>query len=264
VAYLFILRKLKKGGKMVSSDLKDYLEQQLMLFHPNRYLPKFVLSTRDIYNNRQILKFTVYNNTALNYLLDLILEDHRKGKRFRKLACLKVIKAIIRNKDSEKSMERTSISKLFDVYKEFIFDKNEELKWCISTFIKNQVLRKKELKWLLSNYKESNYIVNRLLRYPAKNKLITDWARSVYLNKELKNRVSEVVALLIDQDVPSFIKESDPQILIWGIYYARITDKTKQELLKKYGSKSIQTTVEVCTRLGYPAVIESMLQGLAK
>ncbi|MEM5777815.1 MAG: hypothetical protein QXJ06_05245 [Candidatus Aenigmatarchaeota archaeon] len=247
---------------MVSNDLKDYIEKQLMLFYPDKYLPKFVLSTRDIYNNRHILKFIKYNAKALNYLLDLILEDHTKRKRFRKLDCLKVIRSIIRNRDSKKSMKRAIISKLFDVYKEFIFDKNEELKWCVSTFIKDQVLEKTALKWLLANYKKSNYIVNRLLRYPCKNKLIKDWARSVYLNKELRNRTSEVIALLIEQDIPSFVKESNPQILIWAIYYARINRKRKQELLKKYGFKSVRTTIDVCTRLGYPAVIEFLLQRL--
>ncbi len=249
---------------MSSSDLKDYLEHHLMLFYPERYLSKFVSSTRDIYNNRQILKSITYNDAALNYLLDLIMKDRREKIRFRKLECLKVIRAIIRNKASEKSIEKTTISKLFNVYMEFIFDKNEELQWCISTFIKDQKLEEEELKWLISNYKKSNFIINRLLRYPSNNELLRNWAQSVYSNKELGNRASEVVALLIDKDISPFVKECDPEILIWGIYYARISDEVKQELLKEHGPKSLQTTVEICERLGYPAVIEFMLQGLTK
>lgn len=249
---------------MVIEDLRNYLERQLMLFYPAEYVPKFVLSTRDIFSNRELLKSIKFNNAALDHLLNIVLRDIREKKRFRRIECLKVIRSIIKRRGSSQLIEAAVLRKLFSLYKTFVFDNREKILWCISSFIKDQILEKEEIEWLIHNYKKSVHIVNRLLRYPTKNKLVINWAKRVYLKRELRDRASEVLALLIDREIPSFVEESNPQTLIWGIYYARITDEAKQELLKKYGPKSVYTTVEICTRLGYPAVIEFMLQELAK
>jgi hypothetical protein len=190
----------------------------------------------------------------------LIAEDLRTNKRFKKYECLKVLKRVLKNRKSVRKSDSSIVEDLFDLYKEFIFSKNEEVQWCVSTFIKGQILENEDINWLISNYKKSEHIINRLLRYPVYNDLVRNWAQRVYLNGELRGRLSEVIAILVTNDIPEFVDTNNTDVIIWAIYYAKCSDVTKQNLIREYTNLDvIDTTLEVAMRLGYPSIIEYIL-----
>jgi len=248
---------------MEKEELKELLEKRLMIFYPEKYIPQYIKTTQDIFENRSILKLIKYNNDALNFLLKIILNDINEKRRFRKIDCLKTVKAIVKNRDENEAIDQKVISNLFKLYKEFILRGTEEIRWCVSAYLKDQLLEEDEIKWLMDNYRKSDHIVNRLLRYPQENPLVTDWAKGVYLNKELKNRGSEVIAILIDEDIPDYVDKTKPKKLIWAIYYSKKPDGLKQKLIEKYyRTECLDDALEVSLRLGYPSVIEFILRKL--
>ncbi len=43
-----------------------------------------------------------------------------------------------------------------------------------------------------------------------------------------------VIAILIDEDISSFVDPQDRTTIMWAIYYVQIFNITKQKLIKKY------------------------------
>jgi hypothetical protein len=83
-------------------------------------------------------------------------------------------------------------------------------KLCNSMLI-NMELTAAEEEWLCSNVLVSEMILNRVLRYPAKSSVISNWAKSHFKNDHLRSRRAETLSWIIDQD-PHF--EIDEQTLI--------------------------------------------------
>jgi hypothetical protein len=247
---------------MDNQALKNRLELNLMRFSPEKYLPKHVMTVQDIYVKREFVRELPCNDYTLNYLLDILIQAIEKKKRFRTLYCLKAIRWTIRNKPDDGALSDLVVEKLFFIYKNFINDHREDVQWCVSAFIMSQPLSEENIRWLISNYQDSIHLVNRLLRYPTKNQLIVNWAESIYQKNELRDRKSEVIALLIDEEVPSYVKENS-DCIIWAIYHAKVSDGVKQQMLKEHFSiESIDAFIEVCNRLKYPSVLEFALAQL--
>ena len=228
------------------------------LLLPEEFLPIYVRDTKDIYEHRSLLKQLLLSDYALNYLLDIIIKAIDDGARFRKLDCLKVTKAILKNNPLGHVLDSRTVSKLFFLYKTFILHRSEEIRACANLLIRFQCLSENEVAWLVYNWDKSEHSLNRLLRYPKKHSLITQWAKGMYQQGQVRNRMAEVVALLIDDSIPSFVTENEDTI-IWAIYYSRVTDEVKQRLLKeRFSVESLNALWKVSVRLRYPEVIEFM------
>jgi len=243
--------------------MQELLEKHLMLFAPETYLPRYIRTARDIYQNRTLLRQLPSNQHTLNYLLDIIIKTVQEGIRFRTLDCLKVVKELVKGRPPELVLPSDTVDKLFSLYQEFVFHRNEEVQWCVSWFIKSVVLSDDSVEWLISNYRRSEHLVNRLLDYPTRHPRIVEWAEDIWRSGELRNRKSQVIGLLISDEIPAYVNERDNTSLIWAIYYARVPAETKQKLLTEhYSPESIDAFLEVCRRLEYPSVIKSALDRL--
>jgi hypothetical protein len=146
---------------------------------------------------------------------------------------LKVLRAIIKNKDNGK-LSSSTITKLFNLYQHYIFDEREEVQWCVSSLLKDKQLLDSEIQWFIGNYDKSVHLINRLLRYPIQNELIRKWALRAYTNKKLTERRSELIALLIEDDIPDAARGEKNEVLLWSVYYAKIEKQKKSVLLSKY------------------------------
>jgi hypothetical protein len=274
----------------IRQQRKNELEKLLMTFSPDKcigYIYENIHKANDIVENKFVLIKTPYESKWLNYLLDVIIQDIDKGIRFQRLGSLKVIKSILKNKmDIYKLNEPLPIAKettnrFFYIYKKF-FDGSREIQECISVLLKSQKLDEEQIKWIIENYKKSKYAINRLLRYPSNSKVLSNWAKDIYINELLKykkeeesssyrfsnnlsnnllDRESEIIAILIDKDIPGFVDKHNIKTIMWAIYYARISDHTKQRLIKKYyNADGYEASVEVAKRLQYPSVLEFILE----
>jgi hypothetical protein len=238
-------------GKMLTNATE-------LLLLPEKYLPTNVRDAKDIYENRSVLKQLLLSDYALNYLLDILLKEIDGGIRIRTLECLKVIKAIIRNNPLNHKIDDKTVCKLFYLYKTYAFHKSEEIRACANMLIRLQCLDSASIGWLISNWDKSEHIINRLLRYPEKHPLISEWAKGIYQQGQLPDRKSEVIALFIDESIPSFVKE-DNAAIIWAIYYSQISDEIKQRLLmERFSIENLDTLWDVSVRLRYSTVIDFM------
>jgi hypothetical protein len=228
------------------------------LLLPEEYLPQYVKDTKDMYEYRHILKQLLPDDYALNYLLDILLTAVTSGIRFRTLDCLKVVQAILKNNAFGQELNGRTVSKLFFLFKTFVFHKNQEIRACANLLIRFQRLDNKNVSWLVENWDKSEHILNRLLRYPEKHPLITEWAANAYRQGRLKDRQAEAIALLIDEDIPPFVNDDD-SVIVWAIYYSRNSDEVKGKLLKeRFSLGNLASIREVALRLKLVDVIEFM------
>jgi hypothetical protein len=163
-------------------------------------------------------------------LLDILIDVVKNRARFRTLDSLRVIRAILKNNPFELKLGEKAINKLFYLHKAYIFHKNQQVSACANMLVKSQNLDDESINWIISNWENSEHLLNRLLRYPVKHPLVTQWATEMYQQHKLRDRKAELIALLIDEIIPSFIKENNNTI-IWAIYYSRVPDEVKQRLL---------------------------------
>ncbi len=227
-------------------------------FHPQHYIKDFIRTPNDIVSHKHLLKGASLDSNSIEYLVDLVVNDLKENRRFRRVECLKVLKQIIKNRESE-DLPKSLISKLFYLYKSFILVGREEIQWAVSLFIKDQVLDNDEILWLIDNYQESDHLVNRLLRYPKTNSLIFKWAENVYKNGLLLDRQSEVVAILISDSIPKYISVS-ADTLMWGIYYSRCDLKKKEELIVNHlDFTDYLAAIKIAARLNIPTVVKNLL-----
>ena len=86
----------------------------------------------------------------------------------------------------------------------------------------------------------------------------TEWAKGVYQQGQLRGRRAEIVSLMIDEDIPPFVTE-DEDTIVWAIYYARVSDGTKQRLLmERFSVETFDSLWQVSLKLRYSVVIENM------
>ena len=122
------------------------------LLLPEKYLPEQIKDVKDIYGNRALLKRLTLSEHTLNYLLDILIPVVESNSRFRKLDCLRVIKAILRNNPFGLELSDRITNRLFYLYRVFVSHKNEEVRRCVNDFIRSRRLDNDSIDWLVSHW----------------------------------------------------------------------------------------------------------------
>ncbi len=240
---------------------KADIQAHLMIMEPERGFDDFCASTKDIYENRYLLRELPYEDWIVNKVGSIILSAIRNKKRFRQLPCLKVLRSIVKNNYSP-PLSRNTISILYEIYKQYIFSGKEDYEWCVSSLIKGRELKPEEIEWFERNWAKSNHIVNRLLRYPSNNLQVSSWAKERYENHELLDRKSEIIARFINDDFPNLLKnENAPGALAWAVYYSLVGIKEKEEMLAQIAYVlNDESIVKVCSRLNLPKPLKILIK----
>ncbi len=239
---------------------KEEFERYLMIFEPDEYLPKFVKSTHDIYQHKSVLKQLPCTDFVMGYLAYIVLDDIRIAKRFRRADCLKVLRDIIRNNETTPRFSQKTTRVLFQIYQALIFKVPDDTKWAVSVLIKGQTLGESEIQWLIENYWKSVHILNRLLLYPEPNPLIEAWAECVYKANEFPDREAEIVALLIHNDIPAYVRCKN-ELKLEAIARARISDSVKEALIKEFACLNTSDIVrDLALRLRRPSLIQHLVE----
>lgn len=243
----------------LNQEANTKVEKILMVLLPNKYLAKYIRSVQDVYDNKFYLKKIVCSDYPINHIADYILDALKKRKRFRQYDCLKVLRAIIKNKGKD-NLSPITITKLFYLYQHYIFDERQEIQWCVSSLLKDQRLLDSEIQWFIDNHDKSVHLINRLLRYPIQNEIIQKWALTTYTNKNLIERRSELIALLINDDIPVAVRNENKEVILWSVYYAKIENKIKSTLLSQLFSEEVfETFVDICLRLKLTAPLKKLV-----
>lgn len=236
------------------------LERSRMHFAPHKYLKQFVQSTEDVFNERRLLKSVSFPDKSIIYIVDIIRDALQENKRFRRAECLKVLRQVMKNKASQEPVGDELSAKLFDLFRQFILTGSEEMKLAINACLKDQPVPDEGIKWLTEHYKESEYIVNRLLRYPWRHEQIAEWAREVLQAGKLKDRTSELAGILIEDEIPEDIEMSQHD-LMWAIYYSKSSKNTKRDLILKHlDYENYDAAMEVAEQLGIGKISKELLR----
>ena len=246
--------------KIYTNDAKtpEELEGFLIFFEPEGRLERLIRTGRDIYKHRTVLKQIPSNDFTVGYLARIVRDALEAGKPFRFVDCVKVIRAIIVSHEA-KRFNPTVVADLFEIYKARILSASEPVQWCLSRIVKGQVLSEDAVRWLLVNQRRSPQIVNRLLDYPERHPKIVAWAADMYANGELRERLTDLLALLISDSLPPVSKEVNSAALIWAIFRSRTRDDVKKQLLKEHALKAPAAALEVAMRTGWSDIVTHMI-----
>lgn len=243
----------------------QFLELELFKLRPSEYIKQYVTSMRDVYEKRAMLKECYLDFDSFDYLLSIFVDLAKGESKFtRRLDCFKVLKYAVKYNFTGQQFPNRIKDKIFYLYKKYIFSENEDIAWCLSVMLKDQVLENDQIEWLIENCSKDENILNRVLRYPKVNELIEDWANTVVDAGEdageFEGRRSEVYGILIKDTMPEKLKCKDSKALVWGIYYSKNSDEVKQNLLIEFADRSnLGSVAEICHRLNYPKVIVSLI-----
>lgn len=240
------------------------LDSYKLIFYPDDSIKESVKDCRDIYQQRYLLRMIKYTNTSFEYLVDIILDATRSGRKFRVLENLTVLRRILYARNTI-VVEKNIIDKLFMLFQHYVFSSRREVTDQANNLIRNQILENEHVSWLLAHYNESPHILNRLLRYPERNEQITTWAKDIYEQRELPGREAEIIALLITDTLPGIYKDEDIATILWAIYYSRNSVETKSALLLEVINKdNVETYIEdvfkITSRIHACGLMEELLK----
>ena len=242
----------------MDNEREKELRHGLLLFESEQVTLK-IDTVRDIFTHRHILKQSRFNIETLNHLAVLIRDGLKAKTRFRVFESLRVLRAQVLS--ASERLPNHTVKILFEIYQHLILESREEVQWCLSRLIKDQLLDDESIKWLTDQWDHSVHLVNRLLKYPVPNYRITEWARTRYCNGELADRRSEVIALLLSEDdITNFVNE-EHEALGWGILQSHLTQSQKIEYLSSLvNGLSASALVTFAVRLNAPIILRKALE----
>lgn len=216
------------------------LELQRTIAEIENPYPKddLILSYADFLKVRDYLYYYQFNPTVFDNLLNLANNKWNTEERISRLSLLQKIKQYILQNTTNYFYNRVvkpnvelkveTRKLLFNLFRKTFEEKDyisrkqldEARKICNNVLI-NLELTPTEEEWLCSNILVSELILNRVLRYPVKSEVISNWAKSNYQNDNLIIRRAELLSWIIDQE-PTF--EIDQQTLIDDFEYLNKSD----------------------------------------
>ncbi len=210
---------------------------------PNSFIKNYL----DFLKNRDSLPFYKFNPIVLESLIDLTLHSWNTKDRISRLSLIESIRRYSRDEDSQRvylNSNRKLVTlptivkkKLFLLFKNCFEEAQvltrkqlpEARKICNSLLL-NIDLEEVEEKWLVTNYTLSPLILNRLLRYPKRSKIISNWVKEYYHDDNLRNRRAELLSWILDEE-PSY--SPDPKTLLEDFNYFNEQDRKAVEEVKE-------------------------------
>jgi len=221
--------------------MKNYkkIELQRKIVEIENPYPKddFILTYSDFLKTRDLIAYHQFNPNSFHNIVSLANNEWRNEKRINRFSLLQKIKQYYRvNCENSKygiKMQPTEIKQdtkilLFELFKKsfeeskFISGKQlDEVRKICNNLLINIGLTKIEEEWLCANVSISDQILNRVLRYPQKSDVISNWAKINFSNNKYRHRRAELISWIIDIE-PDF--EIDQKTLIDDFEYLNQMD----------------------------------------
>ncbi|MBF0292110.1 MAG: hypothetical protein HQK86_08140 [Nitrospinae bacterium] len=247
----------------MDSSTRTMLYSHLATIEPVSEIFALINNVKDFYEVFKIPPYILCTEDQFRKLVRLVLEAKKSGMRFRQNHCLKCLKRLFKINFYDKPISADLISELFELFKLYHEDVNQEIGWIVTVMLKDRTLNDEHIHWLIEHTETAvPHTINRLLRYPNYHQAIAKWAK-VRLEKYQyeENRISEYLGLLINGEMPELAKKFNESQRAWAIYYSRLPDDLKKELLiKSFTVENCDDIAEICSRLHYPDVIKLMIE----
>ncbi len=204
-----------------------------------------IASYKDFLKVRDFLPYYQFNLNVLESLIDLACTTWNSTKRINRISLLIAIKRYLSNageiptssfnKRKPIPLSKDTCLKLFTLF-QYCFEppgllsekQLEEAKAIANLVIMGLSTDPKGEKWLCEHVDTSELILNRVLRYPIKSKVISAWARQAAHSNNYRSRRAELTSWIIDEQ-PDYI--IDRQMLIDDFEFLNAVDK---KAIEKY------------------------------
>jgi len=238
------------------SEQEFNLLRGIYLKHFSVEVPNELLgSYHFVIKNKEFIKSAKPEKRILNALLNIALEKIRLNKRYQKETLIRLIRSQVKPEIVDKEISQ----KLFTLFTNLILIVNEDLAWKLSVSLRDIVLADEHIFWLIDNYKRSKHIQNRLLRYPLKNMMISEWAIKIFAAQEIKDRDAELGALILNLDENFQLRDS--ATFLWAIHYSKLPIRIKKQLLwKNLSSENFPDFLKICDRNSYTDLIKRLYE----
>ena len=215
---------------MKNNQRQRKLELRRAIAKINKPYPKddLIGSYADFLQVRYVLRYYKFNPVVFDSLVKLADELWSSDKRISRISLLKTISAYQPSKNVGRynqmriehqydySIETKKL--LFSLFRRCYEESDrltenqvEEARMVANRLIINVGFETEEEEWLCKNHHLSNAILNRVLRYPIKSDVITDWVKANFHNSKFITRRAELISWLLDKD-PNY--EVETQTLI--------------------------------------------------
>jgi hypothetical protein len=238
---------------------KRQLEDGLLLFEPRRLAAR-VRTVRDIFGYRHVLKQAPFSAHLIEHMTRLIHDALNSRTRFRVFDSLKVLRAVVLSGGGRQLPARI-VKRLVTIYEKLILSSREEVQWCLSRLLKDQVLGDDAVGWLVEHWTDSVHIVNRLLRYPKVHPRIIEWAGARYRAGNLADRRSELIAILLSAAPADKFRSEDPEVLGWAIMQSALSRSVKIAWLSSLAADlPTHAVITFAGRLDAPVILRRALR----
>lgn len=210
---------------------------------------------------RDFLSCYQFNINVFESLVELTNSKWNAKSRISRLSLMQKIKqyyyvgveANINHKKHrrERKLSESCSRNLFDLFKKSFEEaeyvsKNQidDIRKIANYLIIDISLSPEEEMWLCENAPKSNYILNRLLRYPKKSPIISSWIRENYDSPLIIQRRAEVVSWLIDEEA-GFEVQKETLLMDFTLM-----NKLDQEAIKTYQNE-IEANILIERELSY-------------
>ena len=177
--------------------------------HSNLY-PKDDLLTdyRSFLKERDKLKYYQFNPIVFESLVNLTIELWNSKLRINRFELISAIKIYSSKLNDRNLLSAEAKSKLFHLFLEIVVfenivngkSRNELIQNKINSCLINVELPDEHLKILIDYSEKSNKVLNRLLRYPVRNLLISKWVSNNFESQIFATRRAEAIGWVLDID----------------------------------------------------------------
>lgn len=206
-------------------DRTRQLEGGLLLFEPRRLVAR-VRTVRDVFEYRHVLKQAAFSEPLVEHVTHLIHDAINGRTRFRLFDSLRVLRALVLS-GGTRQLAAPTVERLVAIYEALILDSREEVQWCLSRLLKDQILGEDAIVWLVDHWADSVHVANRLLRYPKVHPRIVEWASARHRAGELVERRSELIGILLSAAPADAFGNEDPEVLGWAIIQSALSRNAK-------------------------------------
>ena len=196
-----------------------------------------IYSYRDFLKHRDYLHLYQYNEAVFISLIDLTFTLWNSNERISRASLVAVTKRYFKKAETKAEIPLQTATRIFNLFKEIVYFENLNLskesveltKKAINSIMIGVKLKDQEIQWLCDHSYKSEFILNRLLRYPLKSTAISNWARKNFEKDFARSRRSEMTSWVIDEK-PDF--KIDRETIEYDFEYQIAEDKILVEAYK--------------------------------
>lgn len=167
-----------------------------------------IRSYSDFLKLRTILSAYKFNKNTYSNLVRLTVELWQSGQSISRPSLLAAISSYGGNNHKDNQVDFETGRRLYFLFHEtnindllsYSQDTIARMRGCTNKALKGIHLTKMEISELIKNVDRSIHILNRILRYPMRDSIITEWVRNIFLNDHYRERRPELIAWILDED----------------------------------------------------------------